>query len=40
MAKAAETSVGGAVSVNMNIRNISSKGITDKDIEKYINQHL
>lgn len=40
MSKAAEASVGGAVNVNMNIRNMSSKGITDKDIEKYINQYL
>ena len=40
MAKAAEATVGGAVSVNMNIRNLNSQGVTDKDIENYINRHF
>ena len=40
MSKAAEATVGGAVSVNMNIRNIKDKGITDSDVENYINRFL
>lgn len=40
MAKAAEATVGGAVSINMNIRNLNSQGVTDKDIEDYINRHF
>lgn len=38
MTKAAEATVGGAVSVNMNIRTLGSKNITDRDIENYINK--
>lgn len=38
MSKAAEATVGGAVSVNMNIKNVSQRGITDSDIENYINR--
>ena len=40
MAQAAEASVGGAVSVNMNLRDVSQNGITDKDIEDFMNRHL
>ena len=40
MAKAAEATVGGAVSVNMNIKNMNTQGITDKDIENYMNRHF
>ena len=40
MAKAAEATVGGAVSINMNIKNLNSQGVTDKDIEDYINRHF
>ena len=40
MAKAAEATVGGAVSVNMNIKNMNTQGITDNDIENYINRHF
>lgn len=40
MKQAAEASVGGAVSVNMNIRNSKGYNISDKDIEKYIENHL
>lgn len=40
MKQAAEASVGGAVSVNMNIRNSNNNGISDRDIEKYIENHI
>ena len=40
MKQAAEASVGGAVSVNMNIKNLQDKGITDSDIENFLNRHL
>ena len=40
MAQAAQASVGGAVSVNMNLRDVSKNGITDKDIEDFVNRHL
>lgn len=40
MAKAAEATVGGAVSVNMNIKNMNTQDITDKDIENYMNRHF
>lgn len=40
LSKAAEASVGGAVSVNMNIRDIKQNGITDRDIENFIQRHL
>ena len=40
MAQAAEASVGGAVSVNMNLRDVSQNGITDRDIENYMNRYL
>lgn len=40
MAQAAQASVGGAVSVNVNLRDVSKNGITDKDIEDYMNRHL
>lgn len=40
MKQAAEASVGGAVSVNMNIRNSRDYNISDRDIEKYIENHL
>lgn len=40
MTQAAEATVGGAVNVNMNIKNIRSRGITDQDIENYINKFI
>lgn len=40
MKQAAEASVGGAVSVNMNIRNVSNRGITDADIENFLDRHM
>lgn len=40
MKQAAQASVGGAVSVNMNIRNISNRGITDTDIENFLDKHM
>ena len=41
MARAAEATVGGAVSVNMNIKNVNNNGgITDKDIENYMNRFI
>ena len=41
MARAAEATVGGAVSVNMNIKNVNNNGgITDKDIENYMNKFI
>ena len=40
MKQAAEASVGGAVSVNMNIKNLQDRGITDSDIENFLNRHL
>lgn len=40
MAKAAEATVGGAVSVNMNIKNSKNQNITDKDIENFINKYI
>ncbi|MEG1494753.1 MAG: hypothetical protein RR406_00415 [Bacilli bacterium] len=40
MAQAAEASVGGAVSVNMNLRDVSKNGITDRDVEDFMNRHL
>ena len=40
MKQAAEASVGGAVSVNMNIRNNGDRGITDADIENFLDRHL
>ena len=40
MKQAAEASVGGAVSVNMNIRNSGEKGITDSDIENFLERHF
>ena len=40
MKQAAEASVGGAVSVNMNIRDVSDRGITDADIENFLDRHL
>ena len=40
MAQAAEASVGGAVSVNMNLRDVSQNGITDKDVEDFMNRYL
>lgn len=40
MAKAAEATVGGAVSVNMNIKSVNNQGVTDRDIENYINRYI
>lgn len=40
MSQAAEASVGGAVSVNMNLKDVSQNGVTDKDIEDFMNRHL
>lgn len=40
MAQAAQASVGGAVSVNMNLRDASKGQITDSDIENYMNRYL
>lgn len=40
MNKAAEATVGGAVSVNMNIKNISRNGITDRDVEQFMNKFI
>lgn len=40
MKQAAEASVGGAVSVNMNIRENKGRGITDADIENFLDRHL
>lgn len=40
MSQAAQASVGGAVSVNMNLRDVSNNGITDKDIEDYMSRYL
>lgn len=40
MKEAAQATVGGAINVNMNIRNSKDKGYSDKDIEKYIENHL
>lgn len=40
MKQAAQASVGGAVSVNMNIRNIPNRGITDTDIENFLDKHM
>lgn len=40
MKEAAQASVGGAVNINMNIRNSKDRGYSDKDIEKYIEYHL
>ena len=40
MAQAAQASVGGAVSVNMNLRDVSQNGVTDRDIENYMNRYL
>ena len=41
MARAAEATVGGAVSVNMNITNVNNNGgITDRDIENYMNKFI
>lgn len=40
MKQAAQASVGGAVSVNMNIRNSGDRGITDTDIENFLERHF
>lgn len=40
MKQAAQASVGGAVSINMNIRNMSNRGITDSDIENYLDRYI
>lgn len=40
MKEAAQSSVGGAVSINMNIRNSKKQNFNDQDIEKYIENHL
>lgn len=40
MKQAAEASVGGAVSVNMNIRNSNDRGITDSDIENFLGKYF
>ena len=40
MKQAAEASVGGAVSVNMNIRNSEERGITDADIENFLERYF
>lgn len=40
MSKAAEATVGGAISVNMNIKSSNSQGITDRDIENFINRYM
>ena len=40
MSKAAEATVGGAVSINMNIKNKNNGTITDSDIENYINRNF
>lgn len=40
MAQAAQASVGGAVSVNMNLRDVSKNGVTDQDIENYMSRHI
>lgn len=40
MTKAAEATVGGAVNINMNIKNKQNQPITDRDIENYINRHF
>lgn len=40
MKQAAQASVGGAVSVNMNIKNSNQRGITDADIENFLDRHL
>lgn len=40
MKQAAQASVGGAVSVNMNIKNSKQRGITDADIENFLERNL
>ena len=40
MKQAAQASVGGAVSVNMNIRNSNKRGISDADIENFLDRNL
>ena len=40
MKQAAQASVGGAVSVNMNIKNSKQRGITDADIENFLDRNL
>lgn len=40
MTKAAEATVGGAVSINMNIKSKQDQPITDRDIENYINRNF
>lgn len=40
MKQAAAASVGGAVSVNMNIKNAANRGVTDKDIENYLDKFI
>lgn len=40
MKQAAQASVGGAVSVNMNIRNSENRGITDTDIENFLEKYF
>lgn len=40
MKQAAEALVGGAVSVNMNIRSGSRRGVTDSDIENFLERNL
>lgn len=40
MKQAASASVGGAVSVNMNIRNSNKRGISDSDIENFLDRNL
>lgn len=40
MKQAAQASVGGAVSINMNIKNMSNRGITDSDIENFLEKYI
>lgn len=40
MKQAAQASVGGAVSINMSIKNSKERGITDADIENFLDRHL
>lgn len=40
MKQAAAASVGGAVSINMNIKNAANRGVTDKDIENYLDKFI
>lgn len=40
MAQAAQASVGGTVSVNVNLRDVSKNGVSDQDVENYLNRYI